>query len=56
MKKSFLAMLLLVSCAPATVLTGCSSFDPQDTTTTPSTIETPTNSTTTATSTVTSST
>jgi hypothetical protein len=49
-------MLLLASCAPAAVLTGCSSFDPQDTTTTPSTIETPTNSTTTTTSTVTSST
>ena len=56
-KLSLTIMLLAVSCAPATVLTGCSSFNPQyPPYQTPSTIETPTNSTTTTTSTVTSST
>jgi hypothetical protein len=55
-KLQLLVMLMVVSCAPAAVLTGCSSFDPQDPTITPSTIESPTNSTTTTTSTSTSST
>ena len=39
MKKSLLSMLLLVSCAPATVLTACSSFDPA-TLQTPTTLDT----------------
>jgi len=58
-KLQFIAMLMVVSCAPATVLTGCSSFNPQDPAPqeTPTTIENPTNnSTTTTSSTSTSST
>ena len=39
MKKSLLLMLLLASCAPATVLTGCSSFD-SATLQTPTTLDT----------------
>ena len=58
-KLSFTLMLLVVSCAPATVLTGCSSFNPQDPPPrqTPTTIENPSNGTsTTTTATSTSST
>jgi len=52
-KLSFIVMLLVVSCAPATVLTGCSSFNPQEPPPqeTPTTIENPSNGTTTTTST-----
>ena len=39
MKKSLLVMLLLVSCAPATVLTGCSSIS-SATLQTPTTLDT----------------
>lgn len=57
-KLSFTLMLLVVSCAPATVLTGCSSFNPQDPPIkeTPTTIENPSSGTTTSTSTSTTST
>ena len=57
-KLSFTIMLLVVSCAPATVLTGCSSFNPQypiprETSTT---IENPSNGTTSTSTTSTTST
>jgi hypothetical protein len=55
-KLQLLVMLMVVSCAPAAVLTGCSSFDPQYPITTPSTIENPPTNTTTITSTATSNT
>ena len=57
-KLSFTVMLLVVSCAPATVLTGCSSFNPQDPPPqeTPTTIENPSNGTTSTSTTATTST